>query len=88
LGGARESALAQLVAAEGRFRQLHMRCLAACARKRHGELSGGELGARRQREADAELRQLGVARPDRWSSAYFSVFDPARTSDITLLTTD
>jgi serine/threonine protein kinase len=88
LGGARESALAQLVAAERRFRQLHMRCLAACARKRHGELSGGEFGARRQREADAELRQLGVACPDRWSSAYFSVFDPARTSDLTLLTTD
>jgi hypothetical protein len=88
LRGAREPALEQLAAAESRFRQLHMRCLAACARMRHGELSGGAFGARLQQEAEAELRQLGVVRPDRWCRAYFSVFDPDTPSDLTLLTTD
>jgi serine/threonine protein kinase len=88
LNGARESALEQLAAAEGRFRQLHMRCLAACARMRHGELSGGSFGVRLEREAAAELRQLGVVRPDRWCKAYFSVFDPGEPSDLTLLTSD
>jgi serine/threonine protein kinase len=86
LGGARESALQLLAAAENRFRQLHMRCLAACARKRHGELSGGVFGERLEREAVAELRQLGVVRPDRWCKAYFSVFEPETASDLTLLT--
>jgi serine/threonine protein kinase len=86
LAGQREQALELLVAAESRFRQLHMRCLAASARMRHGELSGGAFGARLCREAEAELRQLGVVNPQRWSKAYFSLFDPRTSSDLTLVT--
>jgi hypothetical protein len=86
LAGARETALELLSAAESRFRQLHMRCLAACARMRQGELSGGAFGARLEGEAAAELRQLGVANPGRFTRAYFSVFDAEMLSQLTLLT--
>lgn len=84
LAGDREAALSQLDRAERIFRSLHMRCLGACARRRHGELAGGEFGTRLIEEASRELEQLGVARPERWSRAYFSLFDPGAGSDLTL----
>jgi hypothetical protein len=52
-----------------------MPCLAACARKRRGQLARSALGDRLQTEADAELRALGVASPDRWARAYWSMFE-------------
>jgi hypothetical protein len=33
------------------------------------------MGDRLQTEADAELRALGVANPDRWARAYWSMFE-------------
>lgn len=73
--GEAETAIAQLEGAEQQFRRLHMLCLAACARKRRGQFMAGELGARLERESDDDLRSLGVARPDRWARAYWSMFD-------------
>ncbi|MEY4510604.1 MAG: hypothetical protein RLZZ450_2726 [Pseudomonadota bacterium] len=84
LAGDREAALSLLDGAERTFRSLHMRCLGACARRRHGELAGGEFGARLIVEASRELAQLGVARPERWARAYFSLFDPALGNGLTL----
>ena len=75
LGGARQRALAGLDRAETRFRRMGMSCLAACARRRRGELGEGELGARLRGEADAELTDLGVADVARWTRAYWSMFD-------------
>jgi hypothetical protein len=86
LAARREHALSLMQRAESTFRKLHMRCLAACARLRHGELSGGEFGARLVSEAHAELLQLGVRRPERWSRAYFSLFDSAESAEFTLVT--
>ena len=85
LRGEREAALACLLASERAFRGLHMRCLAACARMRHGELAGGAFGARLVHEARVELEQLGVKQPERWSRAYFSLFDPEHEGELTLL---
>jgi len=86
LGGQRELALALLERAERSFRRLHARCLAACVRMRHGELAGGSFGARLTREATEELTALGVARPDRWSRAYFSLYEPDQLGALTHVT--
>jgi hypothetical protein len=75
LRGNRDAALRSLNDAELSFRQLYMPCLAACARKRRGQLARSALGDRLQTEADAELRALGVASPDRWARAYWSMFE-------------
>jgi hypothetical protein len=48
--------------------------LAACARRRRGELNPGELGERWIAEADSELERLGVRVPERFARAYFSIF--------------
>ncbi|HKU42437.1 MAG TPA: hypothetical protein VJR89_29965, partial [Polyangiales bacterium] len=56
------------------FRSIQHLACAACARRRRGELMGGELGLRWVAEADAELERLGVRRPERFARAYFSVF--------------
>jgi serine/threonine protein kinase len=73
--GERERALRELDQAEQIFLRLHMLCLAACARKRRGQFMTGELGARIEAEADAQLQALGVVSPDRWAGAYWSMFD-------------
>jgi hypothetical protein len=78
LGGERERALRGLDQAEQKFRRLHMLCLAACARKRRGQFMVGELGTRLEDEADTELRALGVVSPERWTRAYWSMFDTAK----------
>ncbi len=75
LRGDRDLALRRLNDAELSLRQLYMPCLAACARKRRGQFARSALGDRLQTEADAELRALGVANPDRWTRAYWSMFD-------------
>jgi serine/threonine protein kinase len=77
LAGQRDRAVERLEQSEQTFRRLHMLCLAACARKRRGQLTRAELGQRLQGEADAELRTLGVLEPDRWARAYWSMFDAA-----------
>lgn len=83
---ARESALPQLAAAENRVLQLHMRCPAACAH-----------AARRafQRDVRRAPRRRGCCRAEtarrraaRGRKAYFSVFHPAESSDLTRVTTD
>jgi len=63
-----------LIRAEQSFRRLNMPCLAACARKRRGELMRGQLGRRLEAEATTELGALGVVSPDKWTRAYWSMF--------------
>ena len=75
LRGERETALQRLEESEQTFRRLHMLCLAACARKRRGQFMHAELGVRLQLEADTQLQQLGIVDVERWSRAYWSVFD-------------
>jgi tetratricopeptide (TPR) repeat protein len=84
LEGARDAALDHLQHAERGFRALHMSCLAACARLRHGELAGGSFGERLIAEGQRELQALGVAQPSAWSRAYFSLFEPDSASALTL----
>ena len=44
-----------------------------------------ELGMRLQLEADTQLQQLGIVDVERWSRAYWSVFEP---DAVQLLTND
>jgi hypothetical protein len=46
-----------------------------------------ELGARLQLEADTQLQQLGIVDVERWSQAYWSVFD-ANTSQLLTYVSD
>jgi serine/threonine protein kinase len=75
LNGDREPAVRGLDSAETKFKRAGMACLAACARRRRGEFLEGELGSRLRAEADAELHRLGVANIERWTRAYWSMFD-------------
>lgn len=75
LDGNYENAFRALDGAEQKFRRMSMLCLAACARKRRGQFTAGDLGQRLETEADQELRALGVANPDRWARAYWSMYD-------------
>jgi hypothetical protein len=43
---------------------------AACARRRHGELAGGEEGAAGVDAADAFMRSQGISNPERWCAMY------------------
>jgi serine/threonine protein kinase len=83
LHGQREAALRALEQGEQTFRRLHMLCLAACVRKRRGQFVDGDLGARLEAEADAELVALGVADIPRWTAAYWSMFDARAVADRT-----
>jgi eukaryotic-like serine/threonine-protein kinase len=87
LRGERETSLQRLEESEQTFRRLHMLCLAACARKRRGQFMHAELGARLQLEADTQLQQLGIVDVERWSQAYWSVFD-ANTSQLLTYVSD
>ncbi|APR85069.1 large transcriptional regulator [Minicystis rosea] len=51
--------------AERAFGALEMGLRAAAARRRRGEIMGGDLGATLCRGADAWMRDRGIARPDR-----------------------
>jgi serine/threonine protein kinase len=75
LEGRRESAISLLEAAERTLRQLNLLSLAACARKRRGELAAGSLGTRLVSEGNAQLEELGVVAPDRFAAAYFAPFE-------------
>jgi len=83
LRGDRETALQRLEESEQTFRRLHMLCLAACARKRRGQFMHAELGMRLQLEADTQLQQLGIVDVERWSRAYWSVFEPGAAELLT-----
>jgi hypothetical protein len=61
--------------AYGTLADAHHYALAACARKRLGEVVGGDLGHSWQSEADMELRRLGVVAPAAFARAYFSPFN-------------
>jgi hypothetical protein len=74
LDGELERAEQLLEQARAGFVTGHASSLAACARRRLGEVVGGELGGRWIHEADAELIRLGVARPERYARAYWSPF--------------
>jgi hypothetical protein len=85
LRGAQARALELLQRSELGFRGLHMLCWAACARRRRGELTGGMLGQRLAQEAEAELRDLGIVRPDKWCRAYFSMYEATTAGTPTLI---
>jgi hypothetical protein len=75
LEGNRELAVQRLENAEEGFRRLHMLCLAACARKRRGQFTRDAVGQRLESQADHELLTLGVEVPERWTRAYWSMFE-------------
>jgi tetratricopeptide (TPR) repeat protein len=56
------------------FVATHHHALAACIRRRWGEVVGGDVGLRWQSESDLELGRLGVVAPARFARAYFSPF--------------
>jgi hypothetical protein len=66
--GRREEALPHLDAAAAGFRGVDMTLHAACARRRKGEILGGEEGRRLVAEADAAMAAQGIMRPDRWTA--------------------
>jgi hypothetical protein len=69
-----EDADALLERAHATFYDAQLLNLAACARRRRGELSTGALAARWLSEADFELERLGVKAQARFARAYFSPF--------------
>ncbi|WP_164019988.1 serine/threonine-protein kinase PknK [Pyxidicoccus trucidator] len=66
LDGKTADALRLLDGAEASFQRLEMPLHAASARRRRGQLTGGEAGARLIAEADAILRAAGIRDPARW----------------------
>jgi hypothetical protein len=76
LEGSADAAARLLEQGEQGFRAANMLCFAACARKRRGQVVGGPVGERVEREADGQLRDFGVRDPDKWARAYFSPFAP------------
>ncbi len=74
LDGHRETAIVQLERCDRTLRQLGVLCLAACARKRRGQFIGGPIGYRIERDADAQLADLGIVAPDKFLGAYWGPF--------------
>ncbi|HVK69289.1 MAG TPA: AAA family ATPase [Polyangium sp.] len=68
--GQGDEALAYLDAAIRGFDGAEMVLHAACARRRKGELSGGEAGGALVAVADTVMTQRGVRRPDRWAAIF------------------
>jgi serine/threonine protein kinase len=66
--GRADQAIPDLEAAIAGFRGVDMALHAACARRRKGELLGGDEGRRLVEGADAAMRAQGIARPDRWTA--------------------
>ena len=66
--GDREAALPELDAAIAGFGAADMALHAACARRRKGEIVGGDRGKRLVTEADAAMTAQGIARPDWWAA--------------------
>jgi hypothetical protein len=69
-GGDARSAAAALEAAARGFAGCQMAIHAELARLRLGELVGGDEGGRLLGDAEARLRALGVAAPDRWAAMW------------------
>jgi hypothetical protein len=74
LSGQRKEAEMLFERAQTGFVASHMAALGACAKRRRGEIVGGELGGRWIQEADSDLSHLGVSAPARFARAYFSPF--------------
>jgi hypothetical protein len=74
LDGKRGTASDLFERASAGFIEAHMSALAACARRRRGEIVGGELGNRWVSEADVDLQHLGVHSPERFARTYFAPF--------------
>jgi hypothetical protein len=70
------AALRLLADAEARFAATDMAMHAATARRRRGELLGGEDGRRLVEAADREMRERGVANPERMTAMYAPGFGP------------
>ncbi|MDI1446330.1 serine/threonine-protein kinase [Polyangium sp. 6x1] len=70
LRGQEDEALTYLDAAIRGFDEAEMALHAACARRRKGELSGGESGRALVAVADTVMEQRGVRRPDRWAAIF------------------
>ncbi|MCA9716411.1 MAG: AAA family ATPase [Myxococcales bacterium] len=64
------AALSHLDAAAQDFDAADMRLHAACARRRRGQLIGGEPGQQLVDAADMFMARLGVRRPERWANIY------------------
>ncbi len=70
IGGDRERAIAELVAAEADFDALAMPILRAATRRQRGVLVGGEEGRALRDEADAALTKRTVRDPARFAALY------------------
>lgn len=70
LEGRTEEALRELDEADARFTESEMALHAACARRRKGELLGGEVGRELIAGADAVLRAQGIRNTARWADMY------------------
>ncbi|MBZ4420626.1 serine/threonine-protein kinase PknK [Myxococcus sp. RHSTA-1-4] len=68
LDGKSSDALRLLGEAEADFQRLDMPLHAASVRRRKGQLTGGEAGARLIEEADAILKAAGIRDPARWAA--------------------
>ncbi len=84
IDGNEELGLALLASAENRLHASGLLSLAGCARHRRGELMGGELGERIRVTAAAQLRELGVALPERFCGAYWSPFAVSTSDERTI----
>jgi tetratricopeptide (TPR) repeat protein len=66
-GGDADGARRLFVDAEAACERMDLALHAACARRRRGQIEGGDEGARLVAEADEQLRAQGIARPERWA---------------------
>lgn len=73
--GELERAVAELDAAAGGFDAARMKLYAACARRRRGELVGGDHGRAEVARADAVLRAEGIRDVRRWTAVYAAGFE-------------
>ena len=74
-GGRSSDALAQLDAAIAGFDGADMALHAACARRRRGELIGGDEGSALIAAADAYMTGQNIKNPARWTRIYAPGFD-------------
>jgi hypothetical protein len=68
--GQPEAALRELEEAIAGFTEAEMKLHAACARRRKGELLGGDRGLALIAEADAAMEAQGIRKPQQWADMY------------------
>ncbi len=73
--GSRESSLPLLEKAIAGFDEADMALHAACARRRKGQIVGGEAGKALVDGADAVMKREGITLPERWTRIYAPGFD-------------